>query len=188
MASLEAWVKEVGDSNGIDASSAVELLQNNQITLQLVGKLSDADWKELIPQVGLRAALRKEAAHLEANDDDSLEDIVSSLREEKEQLEEDEEHARQMHERYREQIQAAQSQLSNKQQQVLTASRGVDDIIASTHDVEMSTSALKAELEATMKEKEELEAKKVVATKEKDQAFLEANALSKMYGGPPLSA
>lgn len=49
----------------------------SEITLKLVGKLSDADWKEIIPQVGLRAALRKEAAHLESVDDDSLDDVVS---------------------------------------------------------------------------------------------------------------
>lgn len=53
---------------------------------------------------------------------------------------------------------------------------------------QMSTSTLKSELEATLREKEALEAKKMVATKEKEQAFLEANALSKMYGGPTITA
>jgi ABC-type phosphate transport system auxiliary subunit len=89
------------------------------VTIDMVPKLVDAEWKELIPQVGIRTALRKAAADLHTEGVNDLETEIETLRQQKAELQKEEDQQQTVADRYKEQIDLAKSRLKSKTQEML---------------------------------------------------------------------
>ena len=89
------------------------------VTLDMVPKLVDAEWKELIPQVGIRTALRKAAGDLHTESNNDLATEIESLRQQKAELQKEEDQQQVVADRYKEQIDLAKSRLKAKTQEML---------------------------------------------------------------------
>jgi len=155
---------------------------NTEISLELVPKLVDADWKALIPQVGLRTALRKAAGELAEHGNSAIEAELAALRKTKAELVEQEDQQRQVVDRYQEQIQMAKSRLSAKTSELLEVQNQSNAVMSQAQEIDTKTTSLVMELEQLKSQKVTLEAEKKKVAEERDQAQLEARALSNFSG------
>eukprot|EP00036_Acanthoecidae_sp_10tr_P010252 CAMPEP_0182924822 /NCGR_PEP_ID=MMETSP0105_2-20130417/7631_1 /TAXON_ID=81532 ORGANISM="Acanthoeca-like sp., Strain 10tr" /NCGR_SAMPLE_ID=MMETSP0105_2 /ASSEMBLY_ACC=CAM_ASM_000205 /LENGTH=184 /DNA_ID=CAMNT_0025062635 /DNA_START=48 /DNA_END=602 /DNA_ORIENTATION=+ len=181
--SLEGWIKQACELYDLTANDSIAAKFNdNAITLSMVPKLVDSDWKELIPQVGLRTALRKAAADLHADGGNDLQAEIDALRVKKNELQEQEDQQQQIVDRYKEQIQLKQATLSAKTSELLECQKQTSMVMSQAQDIDTKTSALVMELESLKLQKAEKEAEKRTVEEEREKAQMEARALSSYAG------
>eukprot|EP00035_Acanthoeca_spectabilis_P020004 m.430682 g.430682 ORF g.430682 m.430682 type:complete len:184 (-) comp17202_c0_seq1:151-702(-) len=177
--SLPDWVKQTCELYGLSYNDAiVSKFTDNAITLNMLPSLVDADWKELIPQVGVRTALRKAASDLNPEGGSALQSEINALRSKKDELQLQEEQQQQIADSYREQIQMAQGRLQAKTTELLDCQSQASLVMSQSTELDTKTTSLAMELESLKTQKVTMAAEKAKVEEERERAQMEARALS----------
>eukprot|EP00040_Diaphanoeca_grandis_P038705 m.257115 g.257115 ORF g.257115 m.257115 type:complete len:191 (-) comp35000_c0_seq1:822-1394(-) len=181
MSSIAQWVNMVGSQYGINTSPAVTILEEQGITMDIIPQITNAEWKELIKQVGVRTALRKAAADLAdelTTPEDELREKVEAAREEKQMLEHQESQQKEMNDRYRQQIDMTQNNLSTKTTQLINECAKRDALMNDSMSASMEKNTIASSLASLSMQKATLTEEKNKAATERDAALVQARALA----------
>lgn len=176
------WIKNVGAQRSIDTSPAIELFEKHAITMKIVPQLTQAEWKELIPQVGLRTALRTAAEDVDVAESEDISEQVSRARNEKERLQKHEENLRQMNDITSESINKCESDLNTKTAELVDASRERDEIVRKSSSINTEKEMISMQIDHAKMEKAQKLAEKEKLASERDAALVQARALSSYAG------
>lgn len=182
--SIEAWLAEQEGEFNIELKAHAATLNANGITTDILAEVSDAEWKELIPQVGPRTVIKKAASEMSGMStlDANLMADVDRARTERDQLSEQTQAAKDMNERYREQLNRCNVMVTEKMSRILEATKSRDDAKYNAMSETSRLSEMKREVAALDAQSTELTATKTTATTERDAAVQQAKALASYAG------